>query len=174
MNATKVKQVMPQIFSILRTNPIMMRFSRRQVYILTRIIFISLLHSTSAKSHAVYCVASEKYLANAVDCTRETVSRNIRLLKEFKFLDVTNRRKVDGRWSTNLYKIGTLLWSLIQDVTTRFFSIVNRVTSASHIVTENRNISHTKNIGTRNSIKIKDPPEKKSFLDFFERHPELA
>lgn len=158
MKAEKVSQVMPQIFTILRTHPLLRYMSVRQTYILSRIIFLSLLHSANKRGGAVYCVPSEQYLARAVDCARETVSRNLRPLKEMKLLDVIQRRPVAGRWSTNLYRLGRLLWSLIGDVTTRFFSVLHRVTSVSHIVSEIRSNSHTKDIGTKISHKLKDPP----------------
>jgi len=158
MKAEKVKAIMPEVFVILRTHPLLRYISVRQTYLISRIVFLSLLHSTSDKSRAVYCIPSERYLAKAVDCTRETVSRNLKPLRKIGLLDIVQRRPHGGRWSTNLYRLGKLLWSMIQDVTTRFFAIVHRVTSTSHIVSETRYNSHTKDIGTRISYKLEDPP----------------
>lgn len=161
MKAEKVNMVMPKIFTVLRTHPLTRHVSLRQVHILTRIIYLSLLHSENSKNRRTYCVPSERYLSRAADCTRETVSRNINKLKALDMLSVLHRRPHRGRFSTNLYKLGRVLWSLIQHLTTCFFSIPHRVTSASHIVTESRNNSISK-------TKAKDFPHRIALPDLQE------
>lgn len=54
---------------------------------------------------ASYCTPSTSYLSAKLGIVRESVSRHITKLTKLGILSVTHRRKRDGTWLTNLYKI---------------------------------------------------------------------
>jgi len=174
MKPEDVAKVMPKVFSVLRTSILTRQLSLRQTHLIGRVVYLSLLHGVQSSRRGVYCVPSEKYLSKDAFCARETVSRNITVMKKLGLLKVTQRRPVDGRFSTNLYKLGSLLLSLISRVTSCFFSFFNRVTSMSHIVTEtsNNNLKRQKESSAQHKIPVVSVQE---VIDRIQgSHPELA
>lgn len=174
MKAEDVSRAMPQVFSILRTSLLTRHLSLRQVHLVGRVVYLSLLHGVNSSRRGVYCVPSEKYLSKDAYCARETVSRNITTIKKLGLLRVIQRRPVEGRFSTNLYKLGSLLLSLISRVTSCFFSFFNRVTLTSHIVTETSNNNLRKQSESSALHKILDVSVQQVIDRIQGSHPELA
>jgi len=116
---------------------------------------------------AIYITPSEIYLSKKTGLARETVSRSIQHLVNLGLIVKIQRRKIRGRWTTNLYKIGTLLKAILNFGKRFFFKPFHRVTGMSHIEYKgvNRNIIDNGNKGAASGLllnksiggDIKDP-----------------
>ena len=117
---------------LLRSHPLCRYFSPIDFDILRTLIFISLLYKVRSSSGAVYCVPGQKYLAQKCLCHRVTISHHISNLKEIGFIDPLRRRPVKGRFTTNLYRFGKLLWSLIWEILKKSALLGHRVALPLH------------------------------------------
>ncbi len=93
---------------------------------------------TTAKrspSGAWYCFPSEAWLAYRTGRSRVQISRSIQALKGLGMIDVTHRRKVCGKWKTNLYRLGKQLMFFLNKVKSLKNRLSYRVTSMIHKVT---------------------------------------
>jgi hypothetical protein len=70
--------------------------------------------SHTLQTSTVYAWSSETYLATRCSVTRETVARWLPRLAQAGFFHVTNRRAVNGRWQTNLYRLGSYATALLK------------------------------------------------------------
>jgi hypothetical protein len=173
MNPTIFQEVKSSLWSLIRTHSYFRYLTVNQCYILHEISFLALAHGLNNPSRAIYCVPSEKYLAKKIGTCRETVSRNIQILKEMKLLNVVRRRKENGYWKTNLYKFGAVLWTIVKGITDCFLKKFNHVTQMSHIVSDTITKYLKKTKKEFDSINDKDKIGRMPWDTFFERHPEL-
>ena len=121
-------------------------------------LVVSLMKSTSKRSpsRAFYAFPSQNWIAQRLGYTRSYISESITSMAKLDLLDVTHRRKVSGRWQTNLYRIGIVLARALNMVSSWISSFINRVEKNRHIVNKpsiSKNIVKEK--GTFNS---KSPP----------------
>jgi len=76
------------------------------------IIVFNMLHdmmrnqNKKSQGHNAYCFPGEKWIGKRVNRCPVTISKTISKLKTLGLLWVTYRRKVRGRWQTNLYRLG--------------------------------------------------------------------
>ncbi len=127
--------IMSHILHDLKVSPETNRWTPYTWSIAYTIISIALRHCIKSTNKALYCVPSQKYLAKRAQCHRVTVARITATLQKAGWIIKTNRRKEEGRFKTNLYYFGALLWKRIKSVTSRFHSIFHRVTRMLHIGT---------------------------------------
>lgn len=85
-------------------------------------------------SGALYTCASEKWLAGKLGRSREWVSKSVCKLTRLGLLDRVRRRKVDGFFQTNIYRVGSQIKKGFQDYKSLLFQYLSRVKSRSHIV----------------------------------------
>jgi len=84
-------------------------------------------------SGSEYCIPSQRWIASRLVCSRETVSRSVTRLSKLGLIHVIHRRKVRGRWQTNLYKLGQELCKIIYGIKKATRNLLHRVTVSSHI-----------------------------------------
>ncbi len=84
-------------------------------------------------SGAFYCFPSEAYLARRVGVRRETVSRHICRLHREGFIRRTRRRKVQGRWQTNLYVVGKWAARVVRKTIRAVLKLPDHVRKTAHI-----------------------------------------
>jgi biotin operon repressor len=127
--------------------------------ILEQIYFLSQCQAKKSPTGAKYCTPSEKYLGKQLGISRESVSHHVVKLNKLGVLDVTHRRKVQGRWQTNLYKIVSWIWWRIRQATKSLRTRPHRVKPASHITTPvrvNNNLENQKGGPSGDFVSIKD------------------
>jgi len=127
--------------------------------ILEQIYFLSRCQAKKSPTGARYCTPSEKYLGNQLGISRESVSHHVVKLNNLGVLDVTHRRKLHGRWQTNLYKIVSWIWWRIRQATKSLRTRPHRVKLASHIATPvrvNNNRMEEKGGPSGNFVSLRD------------------
>jgi|GEM_PF-7026111 len=174
MKAEGAKELMAQLMPVLRNHVITMRLSENQFATLQYLCYVMFLHGMQSRNGAIYCVPSEERIATFVDVHRVTISRTVSSLKSMKLLDVIQRRPVDGRWQTNLYKLSKLFWALFGFIIKRFRHYLNRVTGVLHIVTESHSKFSSNQKTSDFSYKLKDLPLENIISRMEKAHPELA
>lgn len=142
--------------------------------ILSRIIFLSAYHALSKRKLTRSCMPSRRYFKDAFELSESTVSRITTGLVRLGFISKLQRRKIEEQWQTCLYRLEGIILEKVGAVIRKFLFNINRVASMRHIVSKDLVPSIFKDLKDEKPIKFKDPPEKNSFSDFFERHPELA
>lgn len=105
-----------------------------QFNIIYLILDLCQIHSQNKPGGSIYVVPSERYIAQKIGRSREWVSKSLQKLQQAGLIIITRRRKVRGRWMTNLYRLGLALWSCLKASSRCFSSILNHVKSSSHIV----------------------------------------
>lgn len=138
-------------------------------------LLIDMIHRSEKKnpSKKMYCYPGEEWIAERLEISRETVSRAVQKLRRLGILVVINRRKVNGWWQTNLYKLG--YWIL--RITGNLKSLISNVISPCDVnVTHSKRsllISRIKQPLSDFSHKFKDPPLEDIILRMEKAHPEL-
>jgi DNA-binding MarR family transcriptional regulator len=105
-----------------------------QFNIIYLILDLCQIHSQNKPGGSVYVVPSEIYIAKKIGRSREWVSKSLQKLQQAGLIIITRRRKVRGRWMTNLYRLGLALWSCLKATSRCFSSLLHHVKSSSHIV----------------------------------------
>lgn len=81
-----------------------------EIYVLDEILRMLRVARKPKHGSKNYSVQSERYMAGKLNLCRVTVSRAVSRLYNLKLIDRLRRRKVDGRWRTNLYRLPKTLW----------------------------------------------------------------
>ena len=81
------------------------RLSGLQLAIMELLYSLSQSTGRRVKSGARYCFPSQQWLAGRLGVSRRSVNHAVRLLRLRGILDVIHRRKKDGWWQSNLYKV---------------------------------------------------------------------
>ena len=105
-----------------------------QFNIIYLILDLCQIHSQNKPGGSIYVVPSELYIAKKIGRSREWVSKSLQKLQQAGLIVITRRRKVRGRWMTNLYRLGLALWSCLKATSRCFASLLHHVKSSSHIV----------------------------------------
>jgi biotin operon repressor len=106
--------------------------------LLEEIHFLSQLQAKKSPTGAKYCNPSQVYLSKKLGISRESISHHVTKLHKLGVLDVTHRRKLHGRWQTNLYKIVSWVWWRIRQAMKALRTLPHRVKLGSHIATPMR------------------------------------
>jgi hypothetical protein len=118
-------------------------------------------------------VPSQGYLARAAGVHRVTVSRIASRLKSQLLLSIVRRRPVKGQWTTNLYKVGKMVWILFGNIIKRFERYFNHVTRALHIVSEKEKYFNPRQLTKDFSFKLRSPEVTDIIKRVENAHPEL-
>lgn len=109
------------------------RVSGLEYRIVEQVKFLSDLTARRSKTGARYAFPSQQWLATKFGVRRETVNRHMRRLWRWGVMNVTHRRKCQGRWMTNLYTIvQSKYWAVVR-MSRVLGGWANRVTKKSHI-----------------------------------------
>lgn len=81
------------------------RLSGLELAVVELLYKVSKFTARGSKTGARYTFCGQKWIAKALGCTRETVSHIITRLSALGIIEVIHRRKVNGCWQTNLYKV---------------------------------------------------------------------
>ena len=138
------------IESQLRSRLHLSRLPDQLLKVLTRLdvrlleLLLSLCQSTARTSPggAVYAYAGEAWLAKQLGSCQSYVSERIQVLEAFGLIQVTHRRKRHGRWLTNLYRIGHVLWRILKDP---HGAVKYAISALSHHIGFSRNRSGAEN-----------------------------
>lgn len=122
------------------------------------------IQSKKSPSKAWYCYPSEEWIANKLGRTRETISRSIQKLSKLDLIYVTHRRKFQGRWQTNLYRLGVELLKILHRYKEAVKIFIHRVTSTSHIV--KLNTVNKSNNDIKEPLASKKPPPKEAITEY--------
>lgn len=101
--------------------------------IIEQINFLSRLQAKRSPTGARYCNPGQAWLAGRLDRSRQTICTRIRKLYHLGILDVTHRRKKQGHWQTNLYKIVQYPRWGVARVSNLLRTLSNRVKNTRHI-----------------------------------------
>jgi Mn-dependent DtxR family transcriptional regulator len=83
---------------------------------------------------AAYCYPGQGWIAKRIGKSREWVNRCLQKLCRMGLLQSQRRRKVRGMWQTCLYKLGTVLLTLLRSPKSLIHALLHRVKYTSHIV----------------------------------------
>lgn len=108
--------------------------TRTEAGLLDLIVDLSRNQAKRSPSGAYYAYPGEKWLAWKTGRSREWVSKSVNRLQTMGLLMITRRRKEKGRWRTNLYRLGVVLWRTLNGASAWFRSYIHHVNSGSHIV----------------------------------------
>ena len=109
------------------------RVSGLEYRIVEQVKFLSDLTARRSKTGARYAFPSQQWLATKFGVRRETVNRHMRRLWRLGVMNVTHRRKCQGRWMTNLYTIvQSKYWAVVR-MSRVLCGWTHRVTKKSHI-----------------------------------------
>lgn len=129
--------------------------------IIEQIDFLSRLQAKKSPTGARYCNPGQAWLARTLGRSRQTINVRIRRLYHLGILSVTHRRKVEGRWQTNLYKIVQYTgwgWARVHNLLT---TLRNRVKKARHIA------SPPKGDNKENTQKLPKEEAQRLFKDLY-------
>lgn len=101
--------------------------------VLEQIDFLSKLQARKSPTGARYCNPGQAWLAKTLGRSRQTINVRVRKLYHLGILSITHRRKKQGHWQTNLYKIVQYTgwgWARVHNLLT---TLRNRVKKAGHI-----------------------------------------
>lgn len=99
-----------------------------------RIDHLSKLPVAGVRAHRGYAFPGQKYLAAQLGVSLRTIVSHIKRLRFMGILEVIHRRKKNGHWQTNLYKIVSYQhrgWMRVRNMLTSF---PHRAQKAAHIV----------------------------------------
>lgn len=101
--------------------------------IIEQIHFLSRLQAKRSPTGARYCNPGQAWLAGRLGRSRQTICRRVRKLYHLGILDITHRRKKQGHWQTNLYKI--VQWPKwgVARVSNLLRTLAHRVKKTGHI-----------------------------------------
>ncbi len=174
MDASAAKKLTGQLMERVRIHPMTRHLSENAFNILGRNFFLAFLHGMNSKTGAIYSVASQKYLARAVGVHRVTVARIVSMLRSQGLLNITRRRPVKGQWTTNLCRIGKLVWILFGNIINRFRRFFNHVARALHIVSEEKKYFNPRQQTKDFSFKLKSQEVTDIIKRVENAHPELV
>lgn len=105
-----------------------------EIYVLDEIHRILRIARKPKNGNKNYSIQSELYMAKKLNLCRVSVSRAVSRLSKIGLVNRLRRRKVDGRWRTNLYRLPTRIW-LRKQISEKmsFKPLVNRVTGMLHL-----------------------------------------
>lgn len=83
---------------------------------------------------AMYAFPSQKWIATQLGYSREWVNKCIKRLVEAGWLEKINRKRVQGRFRSCLYKLGKVFWAILVAKMPGRKKQANRVNSTSHIL----------------------------------------
>lgn len=86
------------------------------------------------KGGAWYCFPGEMWIGKKIGRSRVHISRSVNRLKKAGLIDIIRRRKVQGHWQTNLYRLSLSTMRALGQLKHWFSSVFCRVTSPLHIV----------------------------------------
>ena len=112
---------------------VMMKMKKSDMATLQVLLNIFSVRGLKNPNKPLYITPSEQYIASRTGLRRETVSRAIRRLELLSLIAVINRRRTNGHWSTNLYKLGPMFLRWIRRTADISFFRRNRVTIPSHL-----------------------------------------
>ena len=125
------------------------------------------------RSGAWYCFPGEKWIAEKIGRSRERVSKSVQRLQRLRLIDITHRRKREGHWQTNMYRLSLNIMRGLGELRHWFSSVFHRVTQPSHIVQEPF-LKQNEN-SLKEAFKIKKPAELEEIITRMEKlNPELA
>ncbi|MGB9892754.1 hypothetical protein, partial [Thermodesulfovibrio yellowstonii] len=96
------------------------KLSRTECFLLDIIGEMAIKKTFQGRLYTKTLLMSQNWLAKRLGKSREWVSKCLRRLEAYGFIEITRRKKPDGTWATNIYKIGQKflqilgLWRLFQ------------------------------------------------------------
>lgn len=94
------------VLAVWREAAVSQRLPASSWLILEEIAHLVWWHARHSDRHAPYAVPSERWIGGRVSRRREAVSVQVQALAAAGLLQVQPRRKVCGRWQTNMYHLG--------------------------------------------------------------------
>lgn len=107
---------------------------RSHFLVLSRLAGLMAHKSKRAPSGKPYALPGQRWLSKVTGLRRETVSRAVRHLQALGYINITRRRRLGGRWQTNLYKPGPNVLRAMGLKKQALVAAVHRVTSRSQTV----------------------------------------
>jgi len=81
------------------------QLSSIDIRLLEVLAYLSRLTARRSPTGASYCIPGRAWLATRLGCSRETISEHVARLARLGLIHRQQRRPVDGRWQTNLYRL---------------------------------------------------------------------
>lgn len=160
------------MYNIGRINPIStkipeeIRSKMSPVMFVMTDLLVSLMQSTHRKSQsgAYYAFPSERWIGERLGYCRTHVSECITQMTKLGLIDTLHRRKVNGYWQTNLYRIGYVLAQALKCVSACISSVAHRVGKSLHI--DHKPSSTIKKEGIKPLLISKPPPNKDEIMSY--------
>lgn len=106
-----------------------MNLRTRDAQLIEHLAFLSLCQQRTSPRHAAYCTPGRRHLAATLHCSVRTITRHTSRLHRDGVIERVQRRKVEGRWQTNLYRlIARAAWG-----TRRLWHLIDRVASTKRV-----------------------------------------
>lgn len=116
-------------------------------------------------SRAWYCFPSEKWLGRRMRRNSEHVSRCIQRLHKLELIDLTHRRWRNGRFQTNLYKLGKVLLYWMNAAKSATNRLSYHLTEMSNIVSNTMLVKNGKGLKPLINDRVRGP----TWLEIAER-----
>lgn len=123
------------------------------------------IQSKRSPSRAWYCFPGEKWLGQRVRRSREQISRSVNKLSDLDLIHITHRRKRDGTFQTNLYRLGKLMTYYLNAAKSAKNRLSYRVTEMSHIVSNTILVKNGKGLKPLLNNRVRGP----TWLEIAER-----
>jgi biotin operon repressor len=91
-------------------------------------------HGKHSKSGAEYWNASQAWIAQEIGRTRQWVNRCIQKLHKLGLITSMRRRRVKGRWQTNLYRLGPEIVRILKGAKAAVIALAYHVNCTRHTV----------------------------------------
>ena len=143
--------------------------------LLTNTVFIIVLQALRKGKNTKYCTIGRKYLSRTTGVSLATVTGYTNRLHRMMLIEKTIRRKVNGMWQSNMYKLGLVIQGIVDCVTIEYLKILNRVKQTSHIVSEQEQYKDFRRENKVSNPHSLAPPAEPAFVtDFRKRRPDLC
>lgn len=114
------------------------QLSSLDVRILDELAYLSRLQAQKSTTGARYCVPGRRWLAERLGCSVETISEHTSRLADLGLIRKLQRRPLDGKFQTNLYRlIHPMAWMAAR-VARAVTRVANRMPRMAHIASVQR------------------------------------
>ena len=121
-------------------------------------------HGKRSKSGAEYWNASQKWIAEQIGRTRQYVNKCIQKLHKLGMITSMRRRRVKGRWQTNLYHLGPEMVRIFKGGVAAAKALAYHVCCTRHTVL--KAVSSIKTIGIEGALRTQLDTSKSDLSEY--------
>lgn len=103
------------------------------IRLLDHLGYLSRRQSERSPTGATYCTPGRQYLARQLGCSVETISRHSTKLENLGIISKVQRRPIEGRWQTNLYRLTHWIAWRAASIRTMVRKLAHRLSKPAHI-----------------------------------------